>query len=274
MAPPEGGKMIASSDSSERKTGEPAGIKEAPPPLMSDRLRNAISRLKGDAPGPDRTTEMTRARLLPLSREFARVQADLKEAAPIAPEDRVPGQLVAGKGVYLGDWKPFDRAGESLNMRFDLFAAPFDFGLDGLGRGQKLLLNFNKVVLEVAGTRNLMGHDGTNYRNDTELYDALKTGLYQGEWFVPTQDILNGTDRHGRRVQDDHLSGHGTTDAFTGTFPGPGVKDNSGFFWSCTEQPNDPSAVSVCHLSTGRVFWIRKNIVEASVRLTRAEPSP
>ena len=67
--------------------------------------------------------------VLPIAAEIARQEAaknahsDSQTVDPLPPE---AGQLIEGKGVYLGIWEPTDGEGKSLNKTFDLYAAPED----------------------------------------------------------------------------------------------------------------------------------------------------
>ena len=135
-------------------------------------------------------------------------------AKAMGDETRI-GQLIPGKGIYLGIWSPKDREGVSLSKTFNVFAAPYDLGLDENGQGkkrlfkskrdEKLIAPYDYTVGTVAAMKNLMGHKGADYKNDTELYDALRSGAYKGEWFIPPRDLVDGKDVDGNKVQNDNL---------------------------------------------------------------------
>ena len=94
------------------------------------------------------------------------------------------GEMVKDEGVYAGIWRPKDRNGKALRREFHLFAAPHDlhFGLRPL--------NYNDTVEQVSKLRNYNGHNGANFADERDLYLALKTYSYNGEWFIPPKDIL------------------------------------------------------------------------------------
>ena len=48
------------------------------------------------------------------------------EKPVIDPRTLEIGQMVEGKGVYVGEWKPKDRDGRDLGKGFDVYAAPED----------------------------------------------------------------------------------------------------------------------------------------------------
>lgn len=196
-----------------------------------------------------------------------------------------PGVLVPRKGVYLGVWSPRDRSGKSLGKTFNLYAAPHDLGLDEQGRGSKLFTTYGGTVKAVGKIIDLMGHAGAKYKNDTELYKALRDGSYKGEWFIPTLDILNGKDVGGSVVQNDHLFAYRHTGALAGTFTSVGnrISELAHWYWSCQEIPDNPHGVYAVRLSDGVDEWFVKEEASAfdlsfgdgvSSRLVRAEPRP
>lgn len=185
-----------------------------------------------------------------------------------------PGQLIPGKGIFVGVWSPKDRNGNSLNKTFNLFAAPHDLGLDENGQGTKQILRYNDAVKCVSGIRNLMGHHGADYKNDTKLYVALKDGSYKGEWFIPTLDMIVGTDIDNKKIQADTLFAHKDKDAFKNTFTLARSSDGAYWYWSCSERRERPSAVHVVRLSDGYEIWIRKDNNSLACRPLRAELRP
>ncbi|MEK7801267.1 MAG: hypothetical protein AAB276_02325 [Pseudomonadota bacterium] len=150
------------------------------------------------------------------------------------------GQLVAGKGVFVGPWLPVDREGHCLSKLFNIFAAPYDLGFDENGQGTRRVKTYIETVNAVARIRNLMGHDGANYDNDTALYNALKDGSYKGKWFIPPSEILNGTDvdMDHKIVRTATLYDLRDTGAFRGTFPPIDFYPFS-VFWSSTDYLNN-----------------------------------
>ena len=247
-------------------------------PVMSDDLRNRISFLKGQQPGPDLTPVDVVARMFPISAEIAREEA-VKEAARKKAETEAlknpqPGQLITGKGVFIGVWMPKDRDGKSLNKTFNLFAAPYDLGLDENGKGSKLVIKYNDAVKAVAKIKNLMGHDGANFATDAPLYEALKKGTYKGEWFIPTREMVNGTDLDGNKVQNDNLYQHRNTGEFANSFTTASGSGTAHWYWSCTEHREFPSSVYGVGFTDGGDGWLRKDLNSLSARVVRAELRP
>jgi len=179
------------------------------------------------------------------------------------------GQLVPGKGVYLGIWSPSDRHACSINKMFNVYAAPYDLGLDENGHGSKLIITYNDAVKAVSEIKNLMGHNGAQYKNDTELYDALRSGSYKGEWFIPTRDLVNGTDVDGIKVQHDNLYQHRNTGKFANTFTTASGSDYPDWYWSSTEHRGFPSFVWDVRLSDGNDAWDHKDNSRLSCRPVR-----
>jgi hypothetical protein len=189
-------------------------------------------------------------------------------------QPREAGQLIHGKGIFLGPWSPQHREGVSLGQTFNLFAAPHDLGLDENGRGTKRVAKYEDTVKYVSEIRSLVGHDGAGYENDKELYDALKNGSYKGEWFIPTREMIAGTDIDGKQVQTDTLFAHKDKGAFKNTFTlasGSGLAD---WYWSCSEHREYSSYVYAARLSDGLVGWLHKDGCSLSSRLLRAELRP
>jgi hypothetical protein len=184
------------------------------------------------------------------------------------------GQLVPGKGILLGVWSPKDRNGNSLNKTFNVFAAPCDLGLDENGRADKQILRYKDAVKCVSEIRSLMGHDGANYKNNTELYAALKNGSYKGEWFIPTREMIVGTDSNGQQVQTDTLLAHKDKGAFKNTFTLASGFDFAHWYWSCSETREGPSRVCGVRLSDGNVYWGHTGHFSLSSRPLRAELRP
>jgi hypothetical protein len=200
------------------------------------------------------------------------------------PAGEEAGQLIPGKGIFLGVWSPKDRDGVSLGKTFNLFAAPYDLGLDENGRGTKQILTYSDTVKAVSRIRNLMGHDGAGYKNDSELYAALKNSSYKGEWFIPTREMIAGMDIDGKQVQTDTLTdtlfAHKDTGAFKNTFRLAAANGSvdAYWYWSCSERRDYSTGVYGVRLFDGPVnspvYWLHKDAASLSSRLLRAELRP
>lgn len=179
------------------------------------------------------------------------------------------GQLIEGKGIYVGIWEPKDRKGNSLGKVFNLFAAPEDVQDS---HGQNLLLTFDKAVKHVADLQGYYGYGGFNHdarglTPDEALYEAIRKGDYDGEWFIPPKDALN-----------DNLCKNKDTfkpeNAFVTKSNG---SDYAHWLWSCTEDTYKSSSVWDQDFTDGGVdFSLKidcssKDGVKLSTRLVRAE---
>lgn len=184
------------------------------------------------------------------------------------------GQLVAGKGVYMGSW--------SFDPTYDPVAiySADDFLRDKPGR--QLVLTFNEAVKELT-SRN----DGRRYGNGTEaaLRQALREGKYQdGDLVLAPREILNGYNAKGERVRpDNNVSDllRTTTPAFEKLLIA--VNSSSGDdSWniSGSESPAYSSSVRHVRLTDGFDVWGGKGndlsgVVPARIfRGTSPQPGP
>ncbi|MBI3418521.1 MAG: hypothetical protein HY053_00095 [Proteobacteria bacterium] len=167
------------------------------------------------------------------------------------------GQLVEGEGIFAGIWEPKDRQGKSLNKKFAVFAAPEDFTDSS---GKKILLTFEAAADELAKRKNWHGHDGGNYKNDTALYKALKGGSYKGEWFIPTRDLLLGTDIDGNKVHEESLFKNRNEGDFAGTYTTRESSSDFAFwYWSSSEHRDHSEGVWFGRFSDGDGGWVNKD---------------
>ncbi len=180
------------------------------------------------------------------------------------------GMMIEGKGVYMGTWEPKDRDDSNIGKTFNVFAAPEDL-TDA--SGTKVLVTFNEAARQVTSLRNWHGHDGGNFANDTALYNALKNGTYNGEWFIPTRDLLCGKDLAGNKVRGDNLYDHRDTGDLKGTFTTASGSANAHWYWSCTEPRGNSSDVWAVRFSDGDDDWSGKDIHRLSCRPCRVEVS-
>jgi hypothetical protein len=181
------------------------------------------------------------------------------------------GQTIPGKGIYLGVWQPKDRDGTSLGKAFNVYAAPEDLTDKS---GKRTLLTFKKTAKRITALRNWHGHDGGNYENDTALYTALANGSYKGEWFIPTRDLLLGSDIDGNKVQSDNLYASKDKRDFKGTFiiTGTGSHGNyPEYYWSLAEHRDFSYFVWCARLADGGGGWSNKDLSRQSCRPVRVE---
>lgn len=203
---------------------------------------------------------------------------DEKERKPISgigADKMAPGRMVPGQGIFLGEWEPKDRNGNSLKKLFNVFAAPQDLK-DASGR--KLTLTYNEAVERVAGLKNWQGHDGGRFKNDAAVYSALRNGTYKGEWFIPSRDLLDGRTSKGAR-QPDNLHAHRDKGAFAGTLTTPATRQgliHYGFYWSCTELRLEdlPIMVAGINILDGQTDFQMKDTSRLNCRPVRVVEIP
>ena len=115
------------------------------------------------------------------------------------------GQTVEGKGVYMGVWQPKNRNGKSLGKTFAVYAATEDLTDEF---GVKLVATFRNHAKRMTALKDWHGHNGFDSTNDATIIQGLADGSAVGKWFIPTRELLTGTDRWGDKVQDDNLLAH------------------------------------------------------------------
>jgi hypothetical protein len=204
-------------------------------------------------------------------KELSTVEAQLKAAGfeiagysepqppkPKVSESAAVGQLIAGRGIFVGAWEPKDQNGRSLAKTFNVFAAPEDL-TDSSGR--KALLTFRQAAAQVSSLRNWHGHDGGTFENEAALCNALGKDFYNGEWFVPTGEFLiEGLYRN--KNQGD----------LKGTFATkPSGSDDASWYWSCTEPRDIPDYVLIASFLDGDDYWDVKDNNRLSCRPVRVE---
>ena len=200
-----------------------------------------------------------------------------EEAATIAKEtlknlvleEYKSGQMIESQGIYLGQYKPKDRKGNSLSKVFNVFAAPQDL---------PETMKYVDAVKHIAKLKNWNGFDGTNYPTDKEIYAALKDGSYKGGWIIPTRELLAGTEpdgesgiRKGKVIQPDNLFEHQNKGVFKGTFKTAAANgfDFPNWYWSSTEDHEFQSYVWAVRFSDGYVMLDSKDYGRSSCRPVR-----
>lgn len=169
------------------------------------------------------------------------------------------GDYVAGKGVFLGVWQPKQPGGffrkEKILGTFNLYAAPYDLGINGKGNGARLLLSFNDVSCNPVQRKRLCGHSLALYFKEAGLYSHIKHNYYRGQWFIPTKEILQG-------------------------FMHPNFNKISGlerlglgrYYWSSTPHEGASDFFYAINLMDGMQSWGDRSKHKFAVRLVRAEP--
>ena len=183
------------------------------------------------------------------------------------------GQLIKGRGIFFGTWEPKDGEGRSLGKIFNMFAAPEDLTDRS---GERKTFKYFEAVERISSLKNWHGHDGTPYRTDKELIEALKDGTYNGDWFIPPRELMIGGDETDEVVQPDHLYAHHDKGDLRGTFTLE-ASNQAGcaiWYWSSTARPDKPSFFSNIRFMNGHEDWNHKDSFQLSIRPVRLEPKP
>lgn len=177
-----------------------------------------------------------------------------------------PGQKMSDGTIYLGQYTPVDRDGNSLSKTFNVFAAPEDL---------PEMMTYVGTVARIARLRDWHGHDGTPYEDDTQIYAALRDGSYTGGWIIPTIDILYGKDVDGRGAMSDNILAHKNKGSFKSTFKTAASGDpvHPGWYWSSTERRENAVTVWVVRLSDGTGVWNHRDGNRLSCRPVRLVPA-
>src|ERR1700722_15468167 len=194
-----------------------------------------------------------------------------KKAATQALENLQIGQATADGTIYLGQYQPKDREGNTLGEIFNVYAAPEDL---------PDTMRYVDAVEYIAGLKDWHGFNGTNYATDKETYAALKDGSYNGGWIIPTREFLAGKEAGGGSeagkgaiVSADNLFDHQNKGAFKGTFctAASNGSDFPDWYRSSTEQRGDPSHVWAARFADGGGGWCLKDGTLMSCRPVRLE---
>jgi hypothetical protein len=185
------------------------------------------------------------------------------------------GQLVQGKGIYMGEWEPKERKGKTIGKRFNVFAAPTDLDPpDPYGGSCRTYIN---AAREVGERRDWHGHDGIHLKSDAALYAALESGSAIGKWFIPPLKLLAGQNDAGEIVQAENLYNLQDEGDFKGTFT---TTENAPYpmlprwYWSCTKNSPPSTQLATIRFSDGAGARNGKDFVRLSCRPVRVELVP
>jgi|MDSW01.1.fsa_nt_gb hypothetical protein len=169
------------------------------------------------------------------------------------------GNLVIS-GLYQEIW-----TAPELSKTFKLFAAPSDLLKSSpFKRSEKIQKNFDDAIKYIAGLKNYYGHAGFNHHApgltpEEAFYKALKNNTYNGEWVLPTDEMLNILYKNRHRGQ--------MRETFTTSSNG---MDTSHIYASCTSENSE--FAKVLNFSDGNISWNKKDAGVTSLRLIRLEP--
>ncbi len=154
------------------------------------------------------------------------------------------GDAVPGKGIYMGAWYPdHGIIGEKLGKVFHVFAAPEDLtGKAGTVAGEQLL-RYREAVEEVSIKR-WHGHQGSvRVVSEKSLYEAIRSGKYQGEWIIPPLALVAGDSfvPYGLYNLKD-------TGAFKGSLI---VTPGASYYWTSTRASGTTSVMMAVRMASG-----------------------
>ncbi len=231
--------------------------------VLSNELRKAIAAASGRA--EDDIVMPDPSVLNPISVEIAKERRKIYRK-----EELYPGRFIEGQGVYLGEYAAKDRKGKTVGKVFDVFAAPEDLTTV---TGKRETFDYIHAVDAVAALKEWHGYDGTPYKNDEEIYTALKDGSYNGGWIIPPREILIGSDLNGvHNIEQRNLFRVKNSGAFAGTFSNVDKRkgvEAEGWYWSSTQHPKDPQLSWYSRFSDTAGAWNSQSNYKMSCRLVR-----
>lgn len=219
---------------------------------MSVSFRDAISALKGRSSSGIVAPETGVVDIFPVS-----AQIKMEALTGSRKNSRPQGELqkgidTSGGDIFIGVWTPKNYKGKTIGKSFNLFAQPKDI----------LVGKFVRLMARVGAMPNGFNHKVAGKAPDVALYDALRTGTYMGEYFIPTKDIL------------DMLCRDKDVGKLSGTFA---MERRSGFadwYWSCTPDRGRNTHMWSRKFSNGDIDWSDEDGCSLSGRLVRAELIP
>jgi len=240
----------------------------------------AVAKLKG-RPAPVAAVPVPVSELYPISAGIAAAEHRKEEALRKAREEAIKnptlGQEIPGEGgVSAGTWQP-----KGLSQKFHVVAAPEDLTDES---GKKGVFKYVEALKRLANLKGWHGHNGTNFATDKDLYKALEDVSYLREgagWFIPPRELLTGTEpdgpsgvRKGKIIQPDNLYSLKDTGKLAGTFCTAAARgsDCPVWYWSSTEDRDDPSFMWNADFSDGYEGRYRKDYSRLSCRPVRLVP--
>lgn len=209
---------------------------------------------------------------LPAAKQDAAERNLRTERAALQKEDRqqiknIPlpwkvGADVENKGIFLGAGHLRDTDNKLLGV-FNFFAAREDLR-EAFDRGgyRVFYSGFDDACTLLEKTRPIDGHGVKILQDEATLYQAMQTGSYNGEWFLPTAEIAK---RHLSQI-------------------GKNLAEDK--YLTCTPAGNKEHEISAFNPASGKIHTIDKHAYRnfdghrmewevggyAYARLVRAEP--
>lgn len=175
------------------------------------------------------------------------------------------GTYYKGEGIYAGTWEP-----KEIGETFNLFAAKGDLKniatySDTVRKVQGMKFGNSPLVEDegIEGLKIASFFKTTDY-NQEKLLEEIDYGMYSGEWFIPTFDMLVkniSLDLGKITMKSGTLFDLKDTGDFKGTF------NKYDIYWSCT--PHFHNDFKSVHFSKGNRDWGTVDNSRFSTRLVR-----
>lgn len=186
-------------------------------------------------------------------------------------EEQKLGQLIEGKGVYVGSWFPQPRDGMrntlSARAKFNIYAAPTDI-LDLAG--DPIYLTVQKSLRELHDHEPILGHPISKKFNEDAILKAAQREDYDtlGQWFVPPVRFL--FQEQGQKDRDVSTTLFDVKQR--GHFVNRPLSTDNAYI-SCTPARQYDRRVRVCRLDNGTSWDTAVHLLPYHTRLMRLEPA-
>lgn len=196
--------------------------------------------------------------------------ADEAEAARAKPSDKRNdsediAEIVKGQGIYMGRYTL-----SGLSMVFNVYAAPQDLVANWGWKNRNgdrvtRVFTYSEAVKGISLLRNWHGYNGGNYRNENELFQAMRSRRYKGEWVIPPREFLDGKNGAGDIVRSFYnFSDLRDDGAFKNTFEKAAAFSDQkkhvypDCYWSSTLQPQlEEEGLQFVAIHNGYTGWDR-----------------
>jgi hypothetical protein len=175
------------------------------------------------------------------------ITAAAVEAVARAPDGKVeiPGEMVPGKGIFIGEFDLADARGKKLGIRTRWYDAAVELGKP---------MTFNATADAVANC-DVNGRGGLRLnpaRYEAELFRKLKTSKAMGKNVIAPLEVVQAI--YELRNQGEYKR------RSDGNLPGQLITTKSGnttarWQWSCTPDLTDSVGVWVVYFADGHVGW-------------------
>jgi hypothetical protein len=170
------------------------------------------------------------------------------------------GELVAGKGIYMGAAPIFKNLG--LSQRFAVFAHPSDYM--SMGSSKRAAFEFDAAVACVAQQNTDYSPQLLPLEDEESLVAAVKSGVYQGQWILPSYTIMKNI-----------IAPEKDQGSFKDSFQKSAVNSFEGpeHYWVLSDGADMPESANRFCIDNNRFLTcLKDDKIEGSVRPVRFEP--